>query len=616
MRMLYAHEGSGQTGSEIPHNPPMPDSPKRAPILAPSPSQGGGPDTESRSVGAGGAAPARTHTATISDTTSNAQGGGEGDPYHLRDLADREARAREMGGADKIARQHAKGRLTARERIAKLLDPNSFDEQGLLAHSDLPEAADKTPADGKIAGFGSIDQRTVFVGADDVTVMAGAGGRIGVGKLMKGMKYAAEKGYPCIQLGDAGGARVPDIMGSTGMMSMVYPIKDSEPRNRRVPLITAIMGECFGGSAWTASTSDIVIQVKGTAMCVGGPSILEIATGEKASTEELGGWKLHANVTGQVDLFAENDDECLALIRKALSYFPNNANELPTVLRSPDPRPTLQEKREQRWENEGGAPHSSSPLPSGERGRGEGSRLENILDLVPSDPKMVYDMHKVLDAIFDPDSILELKPLYDGSLITALARLDGHVVGILANNPKVTAGAMGPGACEKAVSFICLCDSFHIPLVFLHDTPGFFVGKRAEEGAMPLRIMNWIEALHQSTVPRISVIIRKSYGMAHCNMAGGNMGCDALLAWPTADVSFMAPAVAVNVVHGRKEVTEVQKQAMMDAITRANAPWPAAGVNYIDKVIDPRETRSELVRVLGRARGKGERRLMNWPRMA
>jgi acetyl-CoA carboxylase carboxyltransferase component len=267
-------------------------------------------------------------------------------------------------------------------------------------------------------------------------------------------------------------------------MSMVYPIKGTAPRERRVPLITAIMGECFGGSAWTASISDIVIQVKGTSMCVGGPSILEIATGEKASTEELGGWKLHATQTGQVDLFAENDEDCLALVRKVLGYFPDNCNEFPPI---------------------------SSPLPSRERGGGEG-----LLDLVPSDPKLVYDMHRVLDAIFDPGSILELKPFYDGSLITALARLEGHVVGVLANNPKVTAGAMGPGACEKAVSFICLCDSFHIPLVFLHDTPGFFVGKRAEEGAMPLRIMNWIEALHQSSVPRVSVIIRKSYGMAHC----------------------------------------------------------------------------------------------------
>lgn len=514
----------------------------------------------------------------------------------MKQLAEREARAKAMGGADKLAKQQSKGRLNARQRIEKLLDPGTFDEQGLLAVSDLPEMAEKTPADGKIGGFGAIEKRTVYVSADDVTVLAGAGGRVGVGKQFKGMQYAARKGYPCIHLGDAGGARVPDIMGSAGMMSMVYPIKDAEPRHRRVPLITAIMGECFGGAAWTASLSDIVIQVKGTAMCVGGPSILEIATGEKASTEELGGWELHAKTTGLVDLFAEDDADCLRLIRHALSYLPSNANELPPI----------------------------TPVrPESVEGRNKQGRIENILDLVPADPRVVYDMHRLIDAICDDGSVLELKPLYDGSLITALARIEGRVVGILANNPKVMAGAMGPGACEKAVSFICLCDSFHIPLVFLHDTPGFFVGKRAEEGGMPLRIMNWIEALHQSSVPRISLIVRKSYGMAHCNMSGGNMGSDILLAWPTADVSFMAPAVAVNVVYGRKLAEmkdgEAARETLMEEISRTNAPWDAAGKNYTDKVIDPRDTRIELARALSRVSGeagRSKRHLANWPRMA
>jgi acetyl-CoA carboxylase carboxyltransferase component len=517
----------------------------------------------------------------------------EADPYRLRELAARQSRARAMGGDDKLARQHAKGRLSARERIDALLDADSFEELGLLAHSDLPEAADKTPADGKVCGYGRIDARSVFVGADDVTVMAGAGGRIGVGKLLRHMSRAIDKGVPCIQLGDAGGARVPDIMGAAGMMSMVYPIEPHAPRDRRVPLITAILGECFGGSTWTASLSDIVVQVKGTAMCVGGPSILEIATGERATTEDLGGWQLHAKVTGQVDLFADDDVQALALVRRALDYLPDHAGLLPSLRRSGDV--ALR-------------------------------RIDDVFDRVPEDPRRVYDMHALLDAVCDPGSVLELKPYYDASLITALARIDGRVVGVLANNPKVTAGAMGPGACEKATGFICLCDSFHIPLVFLHDTPGFFVGKRAEEGQMPLKIMTMIEALHQSSVPRISVIVRKSYGMAHCNMSGGNMGSDCVLGWPIADVSFMAPAVAVNVVHGRKlaamDDAGAARAALMDEIARANAPWEAAGRDYIDRVIDPRDTRIELVRALARAcgpdgqAGRSRRRLANWPRMA
>ena len=515
------------------------------------------------------------------------------DPYRLDELAARQAQALAMGGADKLARQQAKGRLNARERIAQLLDDGAFEELGLLARSDRAEVAAQTPADGKLCGYGSIAGRTVFVGADDVTVMAGAGGRVGVGKLLQHLSAAVEKGYPCVQLGDAGGARVPDIMGAVGMMSMVYPITHSAPRNRRVPLITAIMGECFGGSTWTASLSDLVIQVRGTAMCVGGPSILEIATGERATTEELGGWELHAKTTGLVDLFANDDAEALALVRHALSYFPQSARELPPVVR---------------------------------KGDAALRRIDDVFERVPEDPRQVYDMHRLLEAAFDADSLLELKPGYDASLITALARLDGRVVGVLANNPKVTAGAMGPGACEKATSFICLCDSFHIPLIFLHDTPGFFVGKRAEEGQMPLKIMTMIEALHQCSVPRISLIVRKSYGMAHCNMSGGNMGSDCVLAWPTADISFMAPAVAVNVVHGRKLAAlddgGATRAALMEEIARANAPWEAAGRNYIDRIIDPCDTRIELVRALARAcgpdgeAGRSQRKLANWPRMA
>lgn len=213
--------------------------------------------------------------------------------YGIRELMARQAQALAMGGKTRIERQHERGRLSARERIEALLDANSFDELGLLAHSDRLEDADSTPADGKICGFGTINERDVFVSADDPTVKAGAGGRIGVSKQYNGIAYAVKKGLPCIHLGDGGGARIPDIMGATGMMSMVYPIH-GEPRNRYVPQITAIMGDCYGGPTWTASVSDIVVQVKGAIMAVAGPPILAMATGEQATPEELGGWELHA----------------------------------------------------------------------------------------------------------------------------------------------------------------------------------------------------------------------------------------------------------------------------------------------------------------------------------
>ncbi len=511
--------------------------------------------------------------------------------HGIEELERRRRKALAMGGEAKIERQHALGRWTARERVAYLLDEDSFQETGLLAHSDLPQARAKTPADGKVCGFGEIDQRPVYTSADDVTVMAGAGGRVGSGKDHKSTLYAVRKGIPLVNLGDAGGARVPDIMGATGMMSMVYPLS-GEPRDRRVPFVATIMGECYGAPTWKASLADIVVQVRGTAMAVSGPPVLEAATGEKATTEELGGWELHARTTGQVDLFADNDRECLDLVCRVLSYLPSNAEDLPPVV-APDDAPDR--------------------------------RLAAALDIVPEDPRKAYDMHRLLELVADRDSVLELKPYFDGSLITALARLDGHSVGFLANNPRASVGAMGPGACEKATAFICLCDAFHIPLVFLHDTPGFFVSKLAEQGKMPLRIMTFLEALHHSTVPRISVIVRKSYGMAHCNMAGANMGADTLLSWPIGEVSFMSPAVAVNVVHGRKlrevDDPEAARRQLIAHMQHQNEPWEAAGLHLIDDVIDPRDTRIELIRALRRARGpagegaRSRRLLATWPTM-
>jgi acetyl-CoA carboxylase carboxyltransferase component len=517
--------------------------------------------------------------------------GAAADPHGIEDLAARRARALAMGGTTKVARVHAAAKLTVRERIELLVDAGTFRETGLLSHSDLPEARDKTPADGKVCGYGAIEGRTVYVSGEDATVLAGSGGRVGVKKDHDAMAYAARKGFPLVSLGDGGGARIPDIMGAIGMMSMVYPI-DGPPRDRRVPFIATILGECYGGPTWKAAVADVVIQVKGAIMAVSGPPVLAAATGEVVTNEEIGGWELHAKVTGQVDLFAESEPDCMTLVRRVLSYLPDSADDLPPVVRTGDPADR---------------------------------RLDDILDVLPARAKVAYDMHKILTRVFDAGSVLETKALYDASLITAFARLDGHPVGVLANNPMQRAGAMGPGACEKATAFICLCDSFHLPLVFFHDTPGFFVSKAAEEKKMPLKIMTFIEALHHSTVPRLSVVVRKSYGMAHCNMSGGNMRSDYLVAWPTADVSFMAPEAAANVVFGRKvgdfEAPEGPRAELIETMKRMNAPWDAAGAGLFDDVIDPRDTRRALVEALRRAtgprgdRGRSERRLASWPRM-
>ena len=507
------------------------------------------------------------------------------DPHMMAELQRREARALEMGGADKVARQHAKGRLTARERITRLLDHDSFDEFGLLNHSDRDEVRAITPADGKITGYGRIDGRHVFVGADDATVLAGSGGRVGMSKTFALKHAAMNRGIPIVNLGDAGGARMPDIMGSDGMLRVAWPI-DHAPRDRRVPMISAIMGECFGLPSWSAAVSDVVIQVKGTVYAVGGSSIITVATGESVSDQELGGWELHARETGTVDLFAADDDECLGLIRQVLSYFPSNHESAAPVAR-----------------------RSESP----------DVRVDDICDIVPANLRQPYDMHDLIIRIADEGSMLEFRAEYDASLITALVRIDGHVTGVLANNPMVTAGAMGPGACEKAASFICTCDSFHIPLLFLHDTPGFMLCREAERQKMPIQIMRWIDALQRCTVPRVSVVVRKSYGMAHFNMSGGQMLSDEFMSWPNADISFMAPEVAVNVMHGRKSREE--QLLHLEELSRGSAPWSAAGLNLIDRVIDPRDTRRAVIRAFRRTRNadgtarRSHRLMASWPKI-
>ncbi len=507
----------------------------------------------------------------------------------LEELKRHKSRALEMGGLEKVAGKHSMGIGTARERVEKLLDPGSFFEFGLLNHSDIQGMEDKTPADGKICGFGTTSGRTVAVTADDATVLAGTGGRIGVEKSYRLHSWAEEKGYPVIHLGEGGGARIPDIMGSDGLSSMTMR-KEMALRCRKVPAVATIMGECFGGPSWLAALSDFVVQVKGSCMAVSGPRVLEVATREQVENEELGGWKLHAEITGQVDRVAEDEDDCFRIVREFLSYMPSKARDLPPL---------------------------SPP-----RGDDQETRQELLLSIVPDELRRGYDMTNVIKTVVDDEQIFELKPDFDKSVITCLARMEGRSVGLIANQPMHTAGAMGPDGCDKCCSFICLCDSFNIPLIFLHDTPGFLVGKAAEIKRMPGKIINFIEALALSTVPKISLVIRKSYGMAYSNMCGTGMGADFVLAWPNAEISFMAPEVAANVVYRRKidesdDVKAAREQAEQQ-IRAAGAPWKAAGLHLLEDVIDPRDTRRVLSRILRLAMGSDEghrsqRLLANWP---
>ncbi len=507
----------------------------------------------------------------------------------LAELQRRRAASVAMGGEDRVSRKHAMGQVTARERVEKLLDRGTFFEIGMLNHSDVPGMEQKTPSDGKICGFGSIDGRTVAISADDATVLAGTGGRVGVEKEHRLTRWAGEKGYPIINLGEGGGARIPDILGSEGLSSMTMK-RELAMRSRQVPLVAAVMGECFGAPSWLAALADFVVQVKGSCMAVSGPRVLEMATGEKIENEELGGWELQAEITGQADRTAEGEEDCFRLVRDFLSYLPSNGQELPPVV---SPQGTDQEKRQER-----------------------------LLTIIPDESRRGYDMNRIIKTIVDDEEIFPLKPDFERAVITCLARIDGQSVGIIANQPLHTAGAMGPDGCDKCCSFICLCDSFNIPLIFLHDTPGFLVGKAAEMKRMPGKIINFIEAVSLSTVPKVSIVIRKSYGMAYSNMCGTGMGADFVFAWPNAEISFMAPEVAANVVYRKKidasEDVELARRQAVERLRVAGAPWKAAGLHLLEDVIDPRDTRRILSHVLKLAAGKNgshrsRRLLANWP---
>jgi methylmalonyl-CoA decarboxylase subunit alpha len=359
-------------------------------------------------------------------------------------------------------------------------------------------------------------------------------------------------------------------------------------RLRRVPMVTVVLGQSYGLPTWNACLADLVVMLKGASMAVSGPRVLELATGEQVSPEDLGGWRVHAEETGFADAVGETEDECLGLVRRFLSYFPANSQEAP--------------------------PRATVPA-------GSGDEMGTIADLVPEARNRAYDMTRVLRRIADGGEILQVKERFGRAIVTALVRVDGEVVGFVANQPLHRGGACDADGCDKAISFIVLCDSFNIPLVFFHDVPGFFIGREAERRRVAGKIINWMEALAQAPVPRVSVIVRKTYGQAYFNMGGGGYA-DLLVAWPTAEMSFMDPETGVNVVHGAELAglsaadRAARRKELLARWELDTLPYGAARRHLIDEVIDPADTRQVIVRFLEAARGRkvvGAHRLANWP---
>jgi acetyl-CoA carboxylase carboxyltransferase component len=497
-------------------------------------------------------------------------------------LARRDRIRTEMGGTARIERLHARGERTIREHLDALLDPGTFDEVGTFVRSLRPEDHDDTPGDGKIGGHGTIAGRPVTVAGDDITVKRGSSSPMGSRRLGRLFAHAEKYGHPIVYFGATGGARIPDSLGSAGFAQVPVDV-DLFRRRRRVPFITVIVGDSFGGSSFVSAASDLVIQVRGTCLAVTSPLVAKIATGEDLTNDELGGVDVHARTTGQIDLIAEDYDEAYALVRRALALLPGNATE-----RAP----------------RAGAPERGAVAPD-----------PALAEIVPRRRARAYDMHKVLTRVLDEGSLLEVGAGFGRGLICGLGRLDGHTVGVVASQPKFFAGALDPAACEKAVKHLCLCDAYDIPVLFFQDVPGFFVGKQVEHDGMLKHAIRLQSALALSQTPKFTVLLRKAYGLAYFSLGGNDTGVDAVYAWPSAEISFMDPLVAANVVAGGDEV---QRDALGDAMRADIDPYGAAGLMKVDEIIDPADTRPVLARALGRIDGRpavngAARPLASWP---
>ncbi|MEM7252435.1 MAG: carboxyl transferase domain-containing protein [Pseudomonadota bacterium] len=494
----------------------------------------------------------------------------------------------EMGGASKVAGMAEQSDRTIREHIDGLLDTDSFREIGTFSRSIRIEDRDRTPGDGKIGGHGTVDGRPVSVFGDDITVLRGSSSVVGTRKEYRLYERALAMGIPIVHFGETGGGRIPDTMGAEGI-SEPGDLFAMGARRHQVPMATAIVGQSFGGSSFLSGMSDFVVMTRGSCLAVTSPRVFEVATGEKISFDDLGGVDIHAKQTGQIDLGVDTDNEAYEAIRRWLSYLPSNAHQ---------------------------------PPPRGERPNAIGPDPE-LARMVPTSRTRGYDMRRVVKRICDERSVMELQPLYGQSVVTALGRIDGFSVGVVANNPMFNAGVLDPQCCHKIIRLMTVCDAFNIPVVFLVDVPGFMVGRHVEHG----RILHWgmrmMQALQLASTPTLTVCLRKAFGMAWQAMNGSMMPAYGVYAWPGSEIGFMDPEVGVNVAFGSKlnsitdpAAREEERVRLVREVAEGTSPYEAAGTMRIDEIIDPADTRvvlaEDLNRLANRPLPPPESRPLSW----
>ena len=479
----------------------------------------------------------------------------------------------EMGGGQKrIDSQHKKGKMTARERLAKLFDEGSFTEMGQFIHHrcmNFNMQEKEIPGDGVVTGYGTVRGRLVFAYAEDFTVEGGSLGEMHAHKIAQMQEMALKMGAPVIGINDSGGARIQEGVDALSGFGRIF--MNNTAASGVIPQIAVIMGPCAGGAVYSPALMDFVFMVKNTSdMFLTGPAVIKSVTAEEVTPEQLGGALTHSTRSGVAHFACEDEDDCIAKIRELLSYLPsNNLEDAPAVEPTDDPN----------------------------------RQDESLNSIVPDNPNMPYDMKEVIRSLVDNGEFFEIQKLFATNIIIGYARLDGKVVGIVANQPKVMAGCLDVDASDKAARFVRFCDAFNIPLLTLVDVPGFLPGVNQEHTGIIRHGAKMLYAYSEATVPKVTVITRKAYGGAYIAMCCHELGSDQVMAWPSAEIAVMGPSGAANIIFRRDPDKEAKTQQYIDDFSN---PYVAAERGYVDMVVEPKETRPLLITAFSALASKRE----------
>ena len=490
------------------------------------------------------------------------------------------------GDADAFNRQHSKGKLTARERIARLVDRNSFEELDIFAtHRATGFGLEKkrVPGDGVVTGMAKIDGRDVMLFSHDSSVFGGSLGEVFAEKVIKVMDLAQRNGIPIIGINDSGGARIQEgVVSLAGYAEIFYRNVEA---SGVIPQLSLILGPCTGGAVYSPAITDFTFMVHDVGyMFITGPDVIRVTTGEDVTFDSLGGAEVHNVKSGVAHFLAESEDECFAQVRRLFKYIPQSSEQQPPVLVATDD------------------PEREAP---------------GLATIIPDNPKEPYDIKEVIGMVVDHADFFEVQPYFAMNMVVGFAHLDGHPIGVVANQPKVMAGALDINASVKAARFVRFCDAFNIPLVTFVDVPGFLPGTAQEYGGIIRHGSKLLYAFSEATVPKLTVITRKAYGGAYCVMCSKHIRADFNVAWPTAEIAVMGPEGAVNIIFHREleaagDPVARRRELVSEYTEKFANPFIAAERGYIDDVIEPGRTRRELIRALKIALRKERRRRPRW----